>query len=267
MQIKYSENCCQSPADRVGWGGNLPRYALDGLERGDYLEWVKGWMPSDATLPCRRAGRLPRRSAAKIVRCLSRMTDQHSLAGANDQRSSHKNHYGPGPVQRTHAIPPPIRDDRRRPLPQEDCMGYATILGLDLGKFKSVCCVMDPLSDPHAFETLASTPGMFADLLTRHAAVHTPATHRITGRQSDQPNRTPPPASRRRRGRACAQKPLGRKRDSWLRGYFEPPGRRMRSSFFWTRSKYSLPCGNSARSPSPCSAHTHSSASSAIKFK
>ena len=22
-------------------------------------------------------------------------------------------------------------------------MGYATILGLDLGKFKSVCCVMD----------------------------------------------------------------------------------------------------------------------------
>ena len=28
-------------------------------------------------------------------------------------------------------------------FPQEDCMGYATILGLDLGKFKSVCCVMD----------------------------------------------------------------------------------------------------------------------------
>lgn len=40
-------------------------------------------------------------------------------------------------------------------------MGYATILGLDLGKFKSVCCVMDVPSGRHAFETLASTPTDF----------------------------------------------------------------------------------------------------------
>jgi hypothetical protein len=29
---------------------------------------------------------------------------------------------------------------------KEDRMGYATILGLDLGKFKSVCCAMDASS-------------------------------------------------------------------------------------------------------------------------
>ncbi|HEV2296044.1 MAG TPA: AAA family ATPase, partial [Tepidisphaeraceae bacterium] len=73
-------------------------------------------------------------------------------------------------VQRTHAIPLPIREDRRRPLPEEDCMGYATILGLDLGKFKSVCCVMDAVTGRHAFETLATTPAVIADLLARHAA-------------------------------------------------------------------------------------------------
>ena len=32
-------------------------------------------------------------------------------------------------------------------------MGYATILGLDLGKFKSVCCAMDAATGGHAFET------------------------------------------------------------------------------------------------------------------
>ena len=37
-------------------------------------------------------------------------------------------------------------------------MGYATILGLDLGKFKSVCCVMDAPTGAHAFETAATTP-------------------------------------------------------------------------------------------------------------
>jgi len=47
-------------------------------------------------------------------------------------------------------------------------MGYATILGLDLGKFKSVCCVMDAGSGRHAFETLASTPAVIAGLLKRH---------------------------------------------------------------------------------------------------
>ena len=49
-------------------------------------------------------------------------------------------------------------------------MGYALILGLDLGKFKSVCCVMDAATGRHTFETLASTPATIADLLTRHAA-------------------------------------------------------------------------------------------------
>jgi transposase len=49
-------------------------------------------------------------------------------------------------------------------------MGYATILGLDLGKFKSVCCVMDAGTGRHAFETLASTPATIHDLLTRHLA-------------------------------------------------------------------------------------------------
>ena len=49
-------------------------------------------------------------------------------------------------------------------------MGYATILGLDLGKFKSVCCVMDADTGRHAFETLASTPATIHDLLTRHVA-------------------------------------------------------------------------------------------------
>jgi transposase len=49
-------------------------------------------------------------------------------------------------------------------------MGYATILGLDLGKFKSVCCVMDAATGRYTFETLASTPATIHDLLTRHAA-------------------------------------------------------------------------------------------------
>jgi hypothetical protein len=49
-------------------------------------------------------------------------------------------------------------------------MGYATILGLDLGKFKSVCCVMDADSGRHAFETIPTTPATIRDLLARHAA-------------------------------------------------------------------------------------------------
>src|SRR5687768_8313960 len=53
---------------------------------------------------------------------------------------------------------------------KEDCMGYATILGLDLGKFKSVCCAMDADSGRHAFEALATTPATVRDLLTRHVA-------------------------------------------------------------------------------------------------
>ena len=53
-------------------------------------------------------------------------------------------------------------------------MGYATILGLDLGKFKSVCCVMDADTGGHRFETLATTPHALHELLVRHAGT-TPA--------------------------------------------------------------------------------------------
>jgi transposase len=49
-------------------------------------------------------------------------------------------------------------------------MGYATILGLDLGKFKSVCCAMDAATGTHRFETIATTPDALHDLLARHAA-------------------------------------------------------------------------------------------------
>ena len=55
-------------------------------------------------------------------------------------------------------------------------MGYATILGLDLGKFKSVCCVMDAATGVHRFETLATTPEALHDLLTRHAGTTTTPT-------------------------------------------------------------------------------------------
>ena len=52
-------------------------------------------------------------------------------------------------------------------------MGYATILGLDLGKFKSVCCLMDAATGAHRFETLATTPDVLHDLLARHAGTTT----------------------------------------------------------------------------------------------
>jgi len=51
-------------------------------------------------------------------------------------------------------------------------MGYATILGLDLGKFKSVCCVMDAATGEQRFETLQTTPATVTELLTRHAAAN-----------------------------------------------------------------------------------------------
>jgi hypothetical protein len=49
-------------------------------------------------------------------------------------------------------------------------MGYATILGLDLGKFKSVCCAMEAATGRHAFETIPTTPATVRELLARHAA-------------------------------------------------------------------------------------------------
>src|SRR3712207_7330367 len=49
-------------------------------------------------------------------------------------RANQTERRGPGPVQRTHAIPLPIDDDRARSLPQEDCMGSRRIIALDLGR-------------------------------------------------------------------------------------------------------------------------------------
>ena len=54
-------------------------------------------------------------------------------------------------------------------------MGYATILGLDLGKFKSVCCAMDAATGAHAFETVQTTPAALHELLVRHGGDDDPA--------------------------------------------------------------------------------------------
>jgi transposase len=47
-------------------------------------------------------------------------------------------------------------------------MGYAKIIALDLGKFKTVACVMDTSTRMHVFETIDMSPGNMHDLLTRH---------------------------------------------------------------------------------------------------
>ena len=47
-------------------------------------------------------------------------------------------------------------------------MGFATIIALDLDKFKTVCCVMDVASRAHAFETIEMSPANVHDLLVRH---------------------------------------------------------------------------------------------------
>ena len=49
-------------------------------------------------------------------------------------------------------------------------MGFATIIALDLGKFKTVACVMDVATRTHAFETIDMSPKAVHDLLARHAA-------------------------------------------------------------------------------------------------
>jgi hypothetical protein len=63
-----------------------------------------------------------------------------------------------GPLHRTHAIPPAIREDRQRPLPQEDCMGFDRIIALDLGKFNSVACVMHRRRSGQRFAGIVTTP-------------------------------------------------------------------------------------------------------------
>ncbi len=47
-------------------------------------------------------------------------------------------------------------------------MEFAQILALDLGKFKTVCCVMDVATRTHAFETIGMSPTNVHDLVTRH---------------------------------------------------------------------------------------------------
>lgn len=42
------------------------------------------------------------------------------------------------------------------------------ILGVDLGKFNSVCCVYDPATHAHHFESVQTTPQAIHDLLVKH---------------------------------------------------------------------------------------------------
>src|SRR5437588_5114844 len=49
-------------------------------------------------------------------------------------------------------------------------MGYHTILALDLGKFKSVLCVMDVATRSHRFLTVESSPTMIRQELSKHVS-------------------------------------------------------------------------------------------------
>jgi transposase len=53
---------------------------------------------------------------------------------------------------------------------QEDCMGFERIIAIDLGKFKSVACVMDAATRRQAFVTVATTPAALHELFAAHAA-------------------------------------------------------------------------------------------------
>jgi transposase len=48
-------------------------------------------------------------------------------------------------------------------------MGSTQIIALDLGKFKSVCCLMDTATRQSAFETVETSPASLHELLARHA--------------------------------------------------------------------------------------------------
>ena len=54
-------------------------------------------------------------------------------------------------------------------------MGFASIIALDLGKFKTVACVMNAADRSHAFETIEMSPATLHDLLARHATTANPA--------------------------------------------------------------------------------------------
>jgi transposase len=47
-------------------------------------------------------------------------------------------------------------------------MGFATIIALDLGKFKTVCCLMNVATRTHTFETIDMSPLNVHDLVARH---------------------------------------------------------------------------------------------------
>jgi len=47
-------------------------------------------------------------------------------------------------------------------------MGSSKIIALDLGKFKSVCCVMDAATRESAFETVQTSPALLHELLVKH---------------------------------------------------------------------------------------------------
>ena len=49
-------------------------------------------------------------------------------------------------------------------------MSIARIIALDLGKFKTVACVMNAADRSHVFETIEMSPPAVHDVLARHAA-------------------------------------------------------------------------------------------------
>jgi transposase len=55
-------------------------------------------------------------------------------------------------------------------------MSYATILAIDLGKFKSVLCVMDVASRTHQFVTVESTPPLIRQAVQQRCSVDPAAT-------------------------------------------------------------------------------------------
>jgi transposase len=48
-------------------------------------------------------------------------------------------------------------------------MGYEKIIALDLGKFKTVACLMDPATREHRFDAIAMSPAKLHELLAREA--------------------------------------------------------------------------------------------------
>ena len=70
----------------------------------DDLEPKDRTLPNSAILmfehpPATRLSRSNDISRRQVAMTICRITDQHSLAGADDQRSNHKDSRGPGPLQ------------------------------------------------------------------------------------------------------------------------------------------------------------------------